>query len=106
MRSRTSRIIATVILLTCLVCPLVDMFDNWDHALQTGNETEYSLLVLALCLGMAYSFARFILTFPLFRSAGDLVSKLCACKPLPFALRVSFFVSPIPLNPPTLALRI
>jgi hypothetical protein len=106
MRSRTSRIIAAVILVTCFVCPLVDMFDTWDHAMQTGNETEYALVVLALCVGVAYSFARFILTFPLFRSAGNLVSNLCACKLLPFALRGSFFVSPIPLSPPALALRI
>ncbi len=65
-------------LLTCFVCPLVDMFDNWDHAMQTGNDTEYAFVVLALCVGVAYS----------------------------LALRGSFFVSPIPLSPPTLALRI
>lgn len=86
-------------LLTCFVCPLVDMFDNWDHAMQTGNDTEYAFVVLALCVGVAYSFARFIFTFRLFISAGDLVSKM-------LALRGSFFVSPIPLSPPTLALRI
>jgi hypothetical protein len=98
--------IATVILVTCFVCPIVDLFDNWDHAIQTGNETEYTLVVLMLCVGLAYSFARFILTFPLFRSAVELVSKLCACELLPFALRGSCFISPIPLSPPTLALRI
>jgi hypothetical protein len=106
MRSRTSRIIATVILVTCVVCPFVDMFDNWDHAMQTGNETEYALVALALCAGVAYSVARFILTFPPFRSVGNLVSKLCACKLLPLALPGSFFVSPVPLSPPTLPLRI
>jgi ABC-type amino acid transport system permease subunit len=106
MRSRTSRIIATVILVMCIVCPLVDLFDNWDHAMQTGNETEYALLVLALCVGLAYLLARFILTFPLFRSAIDLVSQLSASKLVPFALRGSFFVSPIPLSPLALALRI
>ena len=104
-QSRTSRIIAIVILLTCFVCPLVDMFDNWDHAMQTGNDTEYAFVVLALCVGVAYSFARFIFTFALFRSAGDLVSEWCACK-LPLALGGSSFVSLIPLSPPTLALRI
>jgi hypothetical protein len=36
------------------------MVDNWDHTTQTGNDTEYALVVLALCVGMAYSFARFI----------------------------------------------
>lgn len=60
MRTRASRIIATVILVTCLVCPLVELFDNWDHTVQTGNDTEYVLVVLALCVGVAYSFARFV----------------------------------------------
>jgi hypothetical protein len=106
MRSRTSRIIATIILVTCIVCPLVDLFDNWDYAIQTGNETEYALVVLALCVGLAYSFARFVLTFPLFRLAGDLVCQVCASKLFPFDLCGSSFVSPIPLSPPTLALRI
>jgi hypothetical protein len=106
MRSRTFQVIAIIILVTCIVCPIVDLFDSWDHAIQTGNETEYALVVLALCVGLAYSLAGFILTFPLFRSAGDLVSNLRACKLPPFALRGSFFVPPIPLSPPTLALRI
>jgi hypothetical protein len=60
MRVPASRIIATVILVTCLICPLVELFDNWDHTVQTGNDTEYALVVLALCVGVAYSFARFI----------------------------------------------
>lgn len=106
MRSRGSRIIATVILVTCLVCPLVEIFDNWDHTMQTGNDTEYALVVLALCIGVAYSFARFILTLPLFRHARDFVSKACSLKFLPCTLQGSFFVSPIPLSPPALALRI
>ena len=58
------QITVTLVLLTCLVCPLVELFDNWDHTIQTGNDTEYALVVLALCVGVAYSFARFI-----FRSA-------------------------------------
>src|SRR5260370_12766034 len=60
MRTRASRIIATVILVTCVVCPLVELFDNWDHTVQTGSDTEYALVVLALCVGVVYSFARFI----------------------------------------------
>jgi hypothetical protein len=60
MRSRASRITVTLALLTCLICPLLETFDTWDHTAQTGNDTEYALVVLALCVGVAYSFARFI----------------------------------------------
>jgi len=60
MRSRASRITATLVLFTCLICPLLETFDTWDHTIQTGNDTEYTLVVLALCVGAAYSFARFV----------------------------------------------
>ncbi len=60
MRPSASRISVTLALLTCLICPPVDMFDNWDHTIQTGSDIEYGLVVLALCVGVAYSFARFI----------------------------------------------
>jgi hypothetical protein len=60
MQARASRIAVTLALFTCLSCPLIEMFDNWDHTIQTGNDTEYGLVVLALCVGVAYSFARFI----------------------------------------------
>jgi hypothetical protein len=51
----------TLVLLTCLICPLVEIVDNWDHTIQTGNDTEYALVVLALCVGVVHSFARFII---------------------------------------------
>lgn len=60
MRSRTSHIVVAVALLVCLVCPVVEMFEHWDHTIQTGQDTEYELVVLALCVGLTYSFARFI----------------------------------------------
>ena len=40
---------------------MLEMFDQWDHTIQTGNDTEYTFVVLALCVGVGYSFARFVL---------------------------------------------
>jgi len=60
MRSRFLHAGIVFILVVCLVCPLVELFDHWDHTLQTGNDTEYTLVILALCMGVAYSFAHFI----------------------------------------------
>jgi hypothetical protein len=77
MRSRTSRIVVAMALLVCLVCPVLEMFDHWDHTIQTGQDTEYNLVVLALCVGVGYSFARFIFGFSLSRSGKELVSTLC-----------------------------
>jgi hypothetical protein len=41
------------------------MFDQWDHALQTGNDSEYPLVILALCVGAAIVLGRLIMTLSL-----------------------------------------
>jgi len=102
MRSRPSRIIVTVILVTCLICPLVEMFDSWDHTIQTGNDTEYALFVLALCVGAAYSFAHFIFKSALLRFVVKSVFTSCAQRsffsaPCSFTLLLFDATSPRPL---------
>ena len=47
----------------CLVCPVVEMFDQWDHTLQTGNDTEYLLVLLALCVGALFVLGQLIVAF-------------------------------------------
>lgn len=106
MYSRALQIVVVAALLICLICPLIDLFDHWDHALQTGNETEYSLVVLALCIGVGVSLARFVLKFPLLRFAADSIFNLSAHEATSSSGRRLFFVFPIPLSPPSLALRI
>jgi hypothetical protein len=36
------------------------MFDQWDHTLQDGNDTEADMVVAALCVGVALSVAGII----------------------------------------------
>ncbi len=64
MRSKLTRTVAIFVLAICLVCPLLEMFDHWDHTIQTGNDSEYALVVLALCVGASCSFARFLRKSP------------------------------------------
>jgi hypothetical protein len=63
MRTRMSRAAVMIVLLTCVVCPVVETFDHWDRTLQTGHDTEYTLVILALCVGVVYTLARLIVTF-------------------------------------------
>lgn len=58
MRAKASWIAGFIALAICVVCPIVDLFDQWDHALLTGNDSEYPLVVLALCVGLAFALAR------------------------------------------------
>src|SRR6266550_1662414 len=106
MRSRASRIIATVILVTCLVCPLIELFDNWDHTIQTENDTEYGLVVLGLCVGVAYSSARFIFKSGLLGYVAKSVFGSCAQKSS-FSAACSFTLLLFDAtSPPSLPLRI
>jgi len=56
--------VVTLLLTVCLVCPTLEVFDTWDPPIQTANDTEYGLVVAALCLGAAYLFVRATLEFP------------------------------------------
>jgi hypothetical protein len=106
MRSRTAQITAAIVLLTCLICPLVEMFDNWDHTIQTGDDTEYALVVLALCVGVAHSFARFIFKSALLGFVAKSVFASCAQKSFfsaPFGFSLLCFDA---TSPPSLPLRI
>ncbi|MGH9689857.1 MAG: hypothetical protein ACRD4C_01915 [Candidatus Acidiferrales bacterium] len=103
MRFRASHLIATLALTICLVCPLLEVFDSWDHTLQTGIDNEYTLVILALTVGVAYSFAsaaRLACSRPgIARVVNLLVRKY-------FASTNSIPETFIPISPPCLELRI
>jgi hypothetical protein len=94
-----------VALAICLVCPFVDMFDQWDHALQTGNDSEYPLVILALCVGMAFALGRLIVTLsPNFPTSSIRYALQSALNSLSFLVRPTAVV-PASASPP-LSLRI
>ena len=105
MRSRASFVTVTLVLATCIACPLVEMFDQWDDTLQSGNDTEYALVVLALCVGVAYLFARFIpkLSVPRFLLQGFSDSQ--AAQIVPVLMKLDFSVLTT-ISPPALPLRV
>jgi len=94
-----------IALAICLVCPLVDMFDQWDHALQTGHDTEYPLIIVALCVGIALVLGRLIITL----SPNILISitrhAIQISLNSPLLLAVPTALAPSPESPP-LSLRI
>ena len=63
MPASRSQVVGTIILLVCLVCPILEVLDSWDPPIQTGNDSEYSLVIAALCAGAACLFVRSIFAF-------------------------------------------
>ncbi|MGA7795639.1 MAG: hypothetical protein WCA19_21610 [Candidatus Acidiferrales bacterium] len=105
MRSRASFITATLVLAICFVCHVAEIFDQWDHTLQTGDDTEYAFVVLALCVGVAYSLKWFV---PRITLADSLIEAISYPRSHPTSSTLSnwFAVVPIPASPPAAALRI
>jgi hypothetical protein len=95
----------TLVLLVCFACPLADLFDSWDHTLQTGNDTEYALVVLALCIGAAFLLKRFIpqIAVPSSPITGG---RFFLVNPLSSALMHLPAIVLVPASPPSTALRI
>jgi len=48
---------AFLLLLICLGGHIAETFDFWDHTLQTGNDIEYTLVMVALVAGAGFGLA-------------------------------------------------
>jgi hypothetical protein len=94
-----------LILAVCIICQVTEMFDQWDHTLQTGNDTEYTFVVLALCAGVAYSLKWFIPRMALPDSQAETILYRSSGTQF-FALTNRFSSLAPPLSPPTAALRV
>jgi hypothetical protein len=105
MKPRTSFLLVTLVLVVCLVCPLTELFDQWDHTLQTGNDSEYTVVILALCVGVAFLLKRLIPLITLPDAPTETACGLHSCALI--LCRVHWFsVTPICESPPAAALRI
>jgi len=104
MRSRASFLIALCALAICLSCQVAEIFDQWDHTVQTGSDTEYTFVVLALCVGVAYSLKWFAPEISLLRTRTPAVSwpELDSL----FAPLIHQTPAPIQASPPPASLRI
>ena len=47
-----------LVLAACFICQVLQWFDHWDHELKTGQDTETTFVVLALCIGAMIAFAQ------------------------------------------------
>ena len=97
--------IGVVALAICVLCPLIDLCDQWDHVLQTGQDTEYPLMILALCVGALFILVRLIAVL----SANPLVSGIAGNQHSVLnapSFRTAFAALAAPPGSPPLSLRI
>ena len=83
---------------------MLEMFDQWDHTLQDGNDTEANIVVVALCVGITVSVAGIVLARIRAMSFSRLVARALASAPARF---VSFSLQgPTPTSSPPTPLRV
>ena len=95
------RIVGILVIGTCVVCPILEMFDHWDRTAQTGKDTESTLVVVALSAGLLIP-ATGIVALPCLRLVAGEVA-LVAASPLSHRL---FADVPVPVSEPPPPLRI
>ncbi len=88
------RLLKVAILLLVLICVwghVAEVFDHWDQTLQTGSDSEYSLVLLALATGAVLAIAQRSAIVGLPRPAQSPGSDavLAASPQSPFVLRVT-----------------
>jgi hypothetical protein len=84
----------------------MEMCDQWDRTLQTGQDTESAVMIVALCVGVLYVFActifRFVYSSSLSSSLSDIFSEIAFS-----AVVAGFFAAIlITISPPVLTLRV
>jgi len=92
------------LLLVCLVCPLIESLDFWHQTFDGGNDTEFALVIAALCVGVSYIVARLI-----FKSefATSILGSVSAHSYVGFSFVCGFLTLRFTAtSPPSLALRI
>jgi hypothetical protein len=80
------------------------MFDQWDHTLQDGNDTEANAVVAALCIGVAIAIGTMVVIARLRGLASN--SRRHVVVPRIISVAVDSLASPIPTSSPPLPLRV
>jgi len=101
---RFRRFAVAAILAICIGGPIVEMFDQWDHTLQDGNDTEASVVVAALCVGVAMAIGTIVVVARIRALASNSQPYTVAPRFISFA--VTSLASPIPTPSPPTPLRV
>jgi ABC-type Na+ efflux pump permease subunit len=88
----------------CIGGPIMEMFDQWDHTFQDGNDTEANVVIAALCIGVAVAIGTIAVVARIRALASNvrryaLASRVVVLAALPFA-------HPSPTSSPPRPLRV
>jgi hypothetical protein len=92
-----------VVLAVVIGAPILEAFDRWDQTMQDGNDTESNLVIVAICVGLAFSIVASLLT----RLRGSLRSRSTVARiPEPLFSNPAALEAPLPNSRPPTTLRV
>ena len=98
------RFAVAAILAICIGGPVVEMFDQWDHSLQDGNDTEANVVVAALCIGVAMAIGTIVVVTRIRALAS--ISRRQTRKTRAVSIAAMLLTSPPPTTSPPAPLRV
>jgi hypothetical protein len=87
----------------CLIAPIAETFDWWDHTAQDGNDTEANLIVVAVCVGLALSIAGTVVARIRILSSRSRTYRVISQR---VVLPQPWLILPIPTSSPPTPLRV
>jgi hypothetical protein len=101
---RFRRFAVAAILAICIGGSVVEMFDQWDHTLQDGNDTEANAVVVALCVGVALAVGTLAVVARIRALSSN--ARFLVGAPRLVSSAVASLASPIPATSPPTPLRV
>ena len=84
--------------------PIVEIFDQWDHTLQDGNDTEANVVIAALCIGVAAAIGTIAIVARIRALSSTARGYALAYRAV--AVAVASFALPTPTGSPPAPLRV
>ena len=97
------RFAVAAIVAICIGGPIVEMFDQWDHTYQDGNDTEADAVVAALCVGVAIAIGTIAIAARLRALASNSDARVAVLRVISVA---AASLAPVPTASPPIALRV
>jgi len=87
-----------------LGAPIAELFDSWDQHLQASSDTEANMVVVALCVGVAFAIGTIVVVSRIRALASSSARRVVVVLARP--QEIASLLTPAPTVSPPLALRV
>ena len=100
------RLAIAAILVLSLGAPIAELFDSWDQGLDAGNDTEANVVVVALCIGVAFAIGTIVIVNRIRELASASIRRVVLVLSRAVPRDVAFLLLPAPTVSPPAILRV